>query len=408
MTRRRTTAVLAALALALGVLSVATPTSASGPAFYDTPSVLPRGPHGTLVRQRPLPALNLLRLQATGYEVMYTSTGANRRYRDLVPGPASVATGTVLVPRTRWRGPGPRPVVTFAPGTQGQGHRCAASMQLDANIEYEVGSPQALLAAGYAVTITDYAGYTSGRQHPYVAGQALGHDVLDIVRAARQIPGTGITTRSPVAIWGYSEGGAAASWAGELARSYTPELRLRGVAAGGVPARLADEVGFIDGGPYVDLFLIAVRGLGTAYPAAGFLDVLNPAGLAAVRSNDEQCMVTMITHHPFRRIRSWLRPGLTPSRVVALPRIKRALDASTLGRHRIHAPVYLYWGGSDTMVNPLGGKRQFRAYCGLGTQVRRVRYPLLDHVPTMKVAIPGVVRWLHRVFAGDPPRSSCP
>src|SRR4029453_12020970 len=53
--------------------------------------------------------------------------------------------------------------------------------------------------------------------------------VLDAVRAARQIPKIGASDR--FAAWGHSQGGHAALFAGELARSYAPELTLMGVAA---------------------------------------------------------------------------------------------------------------------------------------------------------------------------------
>ena len=35
--------------------------------------------------------------------------------------------GTLLVPQAPWHGPGPRPLVAFAPGTQGIGSACQAS-----------------------------------------------------------------------------------------------------------------------------------------------------------------------------------------------------------------------------------------------------------------------------------------
>jgi len=278
---------------------------------------------------------------------MYTSTGADQQYRWTVPGAPSAATGTVLIPRAPWRGPGPRPVVTFAVGTQGQGHDCAASMQFDNDTEYEIGSAQLLLAAGYAVTITDYAGYTTGTRHPYVAGQVLGHNVLDIVRAARAIPGSGITTNSPVAIWGYSEGGSAASWAGELANSYTPDLKLVGVAAGGVPSHLPHHAEYLDGTYDVDLLLIAMRGLSTAYPNAGIMDLLNARGLEAVQSDDEKCLAPMLTAHSFSHMATFLKGGRTLAQAMAVPSVYRAVDANTLGTHPINAPVYLYWSNGD-------------------------------------------------------------
>ena len=39
-------------------------------------------------------------------------------------------TGTVLVPNSPWVGLGTRPVIGYAPGTQGMADRCAPSRQL--------------------------------------------------------------------------------------------------------------------------------------------------------------------------------------------------------------------------------------------------------------------------------------
>ena len=38
-----------------------------------------------------------------------------------------------------------------------------------------------------------------------------------------------------VVIWGHSQGGHAALWAGQIAASYAPDLSITGAVAGGVP-----------------------------------------------------------------------------------------------------------------------------------------------------------------------------
>ena len=53
--------------------------------------------------------------------------------------------------------------------------------------------------------------------------------MLDSVRAARDLPDAGASNR--FAVWGHSQGGHAALYAGELAASYAPDLKLVGVAA---------------------------------------------------------------------------------------------------------------------------------------------------------------------------------
>ncbi len=105
-------------------------------------------------------------------------------------------TGTVIVPTAKWSGKGERPVVTYAEGTQGLAHQCAPSLQIAEGTEYDGGAIIESLKKGYAVTVTDYQGYTNGSVPTYTAGKAEGQAVLDAVRAGRQIPGSGISSRA--------------------------------------------------------------------------------------------------------------------------------------------------------------------------------------------------------------------
>src|SRR5699024_268392 len=107
-----------------------------------------------------------------------------------------------------------------------------------------------LLSKGFAVMVTDYEGLGMPGGHTYVVGQSEGRALLDGVRAAQKLPGSGLSTSSPVGLMGYSQGGGAAGWAAELAGTYAPELKLRGTVAGGVPADLLAVAEFAEGGPF--------------------------------------------------------------------------------------------------------------------------------------------------------------
>lgn len=64
--------------------------------------------------------------------------------------------------------------------------------------------------------------------------------MLDSVRAARRI--VGATASDRFVVWGHSQGGQATLFAGKLARSYAPELRLVGVAAAAPASELANHL----------------------------------------------------------------------------------------------------------------------------------------------------------------------
>ena len=147
-------------------------------------------------------------------------------------------TGIVIAPKARYIGVSKRPVVAYAPGTQGMGDRCAPTRFFSDSIEYEGVFIQGLLARGYTVAMTDYQGLGAPGSHTYMNRQVQGQAVLDMARAAQRHPGSGVSAGSPVGIVGYSQGGGAAASAAELASSYAPELAVKGTVAGAVLADL--------------------------------------------------------------------------------------------------------------------------------------------------------------------------
>src|SRR6201996_9756056 len=87
--------------------------------FYTPPDPLPPGRPGDLIRTEPSrlvlePSGQLGAIMATGTRIMYrsTDTGGN---------PIAV-TGTYFEPYNAWPGKGPRPLISYAPGTQAQGN----------------------------------------------------------------------------------------------------------------------------------------------------------------------------------------------------------------------------------------------------------------------------------------------
>ena len=293
----------AVLALAILVVLVApaaasaTPSEGpSGSAFYAPPSPTPTGSAGELVWYRPATVnLNVALPSVKAWTVLYQSTDQH--------GKPDWVTGTVIVPSSRWTGSGERPVVTYAEGTQGLAQSCAPSLQMAAGTEYDGGAIIESLKRGYAVTVTDYQGYTTGAVPTYAAGRAEGQAVLDVVRAGRQIPGSGIGAGAPVIVWGYSQGGQAAGWAAELQSSYAPDVKMIGLAAGGVPANL-QAIGEFDNASVGTAFGIdGLIGLSAAYPEEFDLaSISNLAGLEAAGRLLGECAIQSLAE--FRDVNS--------------------------------------------------------------------------------------------------------
>ena len=102
---------------------------------------------------------------------------------------------------------------------------CGASLQ--ANPFADVPALGALLEEGWVYVASDYAGLTTKGPHPYLIGDGEARSVLDAARAAHDM--TELTLSLDTVIWGHSQGGHAALWSGILARSYAPELQVKGI-----------------------------------------------------------------------------------------------------------------------------------------------------------------------------------
>ncbi len=171
-------------------------TIADPPGFYTAPASLPAN-NGDLVRTEPsafyVGPLKTIRAQASVQRVMYRSVNSS--------GAPIAVTGTVLVPDAAWTGSGPRPLVSYAAGTQGQGDQCAPSRAMATGEEYEGIFIAGLLARGYSVAVTDYEGLGTAGSHTYMARESQAHAVLDAARAAQRLgnpPGTA-GPRAPLA-----------------------------------------------------------------------------------------------------------------------------------------------------------------------------------------------------------------
>ncbi len=373
----------------------------SGSAFYTPPSPTPAGSAGELVWYRPATVnLNVTLPSIKAWTVLYQSTDQHGN-RDWV-------TGTVIVPTAKWSGKGERPVVTYAEGTQGLAQSCAPSLQIAAGTEYDGGAIIESLKKGYAVTVTDYQGYTSGAIPTYAAGKAEGQAVLDAVRAGRQVPGSGISASAPVIVWGYSQGGQAASWAAELQSSYAPDVKMVGLAAGGVPANL-QAIGEFDNASVGTAFgLDGLIGLSTAYPEEFNLASLsNTAGLEAAGRLLNECAIQSLAE--FRDVNddAYTIGNKTFTQLEAEhPAVEKVIDEQQLGTKAVPVPVYHYHGLEDEFVPVAQDVALHQAWCSLGVTDDFQLYPG-DHLLTDPTAIGNVIKWVGERLEGKKAPSTC-
>jgi len=255
------------------------------------------------------------------------------------------------------------------------------------------------LEQGWAVVVTDYEGPDSA----FGAARMAGHGVLDGIRAAEALPGTGLAgIRTPVGLWGYSGGGLATSWAAELQSGYAPELDVVGAASGGTPADMGAAARRIDGTIASGLVLLASTGLTRAYPE--MLSLLNDKGRAMIREIGDMCVGDAVHRFPFRHLNEFTVSRDPLSEPVAMT----VMEANHLGRQTPRAPVLLYHSIFDELI-PYATAQQLQAdWCRGGGHVTLYSDAASEHSSLAATGAPLAVGFLASRFNGAAVADNCP
>ncbi|MGI5221783.1 lipase family protein [Nocardia sp. CA-290969] len=373
--KRAWIAVLSGTLMVAGVATVAAPSAWTQPGAAQSP-----GAGGEILRtdaaqQAAAPPGLPGTLPARATRIAYAST-------DTHDNPTTVV-GTYLEPTARWTGPGERPLVAYAGGTQGQGPECAPSAMVsqvirfqppaDVVFQYDVLAIQHLLSQGMAVMLTDYHDFGVPGVHNFLNRKTQGHALLDAARAGLRLPGTGFTPASPVVLYGYSQGGMAAAAAAELQPSYAPELNVRGAYVGGPPVGPAEYIARSDGLPGVAPAIAWIlNGIAADYPETRpELDAaLNNTGKAILHESIGKCGGGL--SNTFTRPQNttqWTTSGQPITAVIQnSPELKKAFDQQRLGGSAPSVPVRIYAARNDDFYPAVRGIAA--SWCGGGAPVQ--------------------------------------
>ncbi|QIX28368.1 lipase [Nocardioides sp. JQ2195] len=400
--RRLLTATIAAATIAAPMqLAAPTANADESPSFYDTPSTLPAG-NGDVVRSEPstfyLDPLHAIKVDASVQRIMYRSTDRNNT-------PIAV-TGTVITPSSAWSGPGQRPLVAYAVGTQGLGDQCAPSRQLSGGSEYEGAFIAGLVARGYGVVVTDYQGLGTEGVHTYMSREVQGRAVLDSIRAAQRLPAANLPDSGPVAITGYSQGGGAAASAAELEATYAPELDVKGTVAGAIPADLGAVADNLDGSLYFGFLGYAVGGLAETY-GIDLPSYLNAKGLDAMQDLAGQCLFASIGEFGFTQSRTLTKDGRPLTDYLAAEPFRTAVGEQLIGNRRPSAPVLVTQSLLDDVIPYAVGRGAAVRWCNRGATVRFSTNMAPTHIGGALHSYPESFAFLEARFAGLPALSSC-
>jgi pimeloyl-ACP methyl ester carboxylesterase len=373
------------------LLVVTGPTRAQTP-FYDPPKNMLDGQPGTLVRREPIDGAPL---GAMAYRVIYRSTGLKNE-------PIFVS-GVIVVPQGD-PPPDGRPIVAWAHPTSGVTPRCAPSLAIF--LFQQIQGLRSFLERGYIVAATDYPGLGTPGPHPYLVGESEARSVIDVVRAAAALPGSG--AGKSFTVWGHSQGGQAALFTGMIVQKYAPELNLLGVAAAAPATKLAtlmeDDINTVGGrnitamtlwswhrvfGAPIDKIVDA-----RAIPVIDRLArecIEGPFDLAAREKTGKPLEDYFLTGEGLAKTEPW----------------RSLLKENSTGPLPSNIPVFLAQGTDDKIIRPEVTRDYMAELCKANDSVKMIILPNIGHGRAAQASTVDAVDWIAGRFAQTAPPTDC-
>ncbi|MGH9078655.1 MAG: lipase family protein [Acidimicrobiales bacterium] len=383
-----------------GVKVVPASATAHGPSsFYRPPDPLTPAPPGTLIRSEIVTGAEGIPSGATLWRILYHS--------ESITGADIAVSGYVAVPESA---PplGGYPVMTWAHGTTGAAVKCAPSLfdGLEGEGPYLVPGIDAYLTAGWLIAATDYQGLgVAAGIHPYLVGASEGYGVLDAAKAARQLPGLHVSPTT--LIYGHSQGGHAALFAGELAPSYAPSLHVIGVVAAAPATGLSTIVGVfgqLDDPDDMAYFMLVGWTWSEVYPDLPASDLFTAEGVAFAQRN--------VTEHCDNGLVAALT-GVSPGSLFlpdanSNPAFQARGRLNNPGQVRTQAPMLVVQGTADNQVpEALTDAYVTQSACPIGDVIDYVHYPGAGHDQVTHEAVPRIVAWSEARLHGVKAPSTC-
>jgi pimeloyl-ACP methyl ester carboxylesterase len=320
-----------------------------------------------------------------------------------------VVSGTVSVPTTR----APRggyPVISWAHGTSGYADTCAPSEDTPDGPDHDyfaVIDPtlNTWVARGFAVVQTDYQGLGTPGGHPYINGVSEANTVTDIVRAGRQLDSQLSRTWF---VMGHSQGGQAALFTATRARSYAPDLQLRGavpIAPGGfglsqtVPYIQSNQPGAAAAEAFLPLILLGAQVANPAIVPEQLLSdtALNSGALTAARTG---CLAQIRAVTPVPPA-DYFRTG---ANFGPLTSYLQTQDPSVTDPK---VPTMIAQGTADTLVSKTGTDALVKVLCQKGADIQYKIYDGADHRGSVGASLSDAENFVSQILHGSRPASTC-
>lgn len=357
--------------------------------FYNTAGLRTEGRLGQIVRREPLGE----KLDGgKAYRILYRTQRANGGY--------TFSSGMVFVPDNHNAGL-PRPVVAWAHGTLGLGNDCAPSRTY--NPVKSISWVSDMMKKGWVVTATDYAGFGTPGTQGYLVGGDEAKDVLNSVRAARDMPGAQAGTR--FVVWGHSQGGNSALFTTSEAKTYAPELKLVGTVASAPAAELVPLLQEQYGG--VADWVIGPL-IMTSWPGAN--PALNPDDLMTTVGRDNY---HRIANHCIGQstliglARSVLGQKFFATDPLNLPAWKQMAENQSAPLLKPGQPLMVVESKTDKVVLPDTTALYIEQSCKAGVRPSTLWLNNVAHQNIPEKSSMNVISWISARFAGQVNPSSC-
>ena len=209
-------------------------------------------------------------------------------------------------------------------------------------------------------------------------------------------------------IWGHSQGGHAALWAGTLAPTYAPDVNVIGVAAL-APASdlkaLVEEVRHTLEGRVLGAYILSAYS--DIYPDVSFDHYVRPAARVLVREAADRCLDIPDA------VPSVVTAVLSRQPIYAVPPLEGALGrrlAENTPTGSIKVPLLIAQGLDDHIVLPSTQRSYVNRLCHTGQSVEYQTYRGRDHNSLIwpgSRLVPNLLAWTQARFAGRREAGGC-
>ena len=209
-------------------------------------------------------------------------------------------------------------------------------------------------------------------------------------------------------VWGHSQGGQAALFAGMIASTYAPELALLGVAAAAPATDLTtlmnDDIDTVGGRNITAMTLWSWQ---RVYGAA--MDkIVDIRAVPVINHLAQECIEGPFDLATRQRTEKPLELYFLSTKGPAdLEPWHSLLAKNTPDTLPPEIPVFVAQGEKDLIVRPKVTQDYVTKLCGAGSKVRMLTLPNIGHGRAAQASTPAAVDWVTDRFAGKSPPDDC-